>query len=51
MIETPQIVLALVSGGISSICTVVALKVDIKWMKEKLDYHGEWLLELERRTK
>lgn len=37
-----------VTGLLSSVLTVVALKVDVRWMKEKLNDHEQRLRKLER---
>lgn len=36
------------TGLLSSVLTVVALKVDMRWMKEKLNDHEQRLRKLER---
>ncbi|MGR5096880.1 hypothetical protein ACPV5O_26280 [Vibrio maritimus] len=47
---TEALFLSAVTGVASSIATVIALKVDIKWMREILKDHGERINKLETNT-
>ncbi|MDN3632520.1 hypothetical protein [Vibrio lentus] len=48
MMEVYQaLIIAAVTGGISSVATVAAIKVDITWIKEKQREHSQRIIKLE----
>jgi hypothetical protein len=46
-----SLLLSALTGGASALVTVVALKVDVRWIKQILQEHAERLRTLEATTK
>ncbi|MFA0509647.1 MULTISPECIES: hypothetical protein [unclassified Vibrio] len=51
MAEYQAIIIAVITGGISSIATIAAVKVDMSWVKMSQKEQKQEINELEKRTR